>query len=55
MSLSQDEISLLQNSNEKETGSYGEDKTVARRRIEKVAKSVSNRFGGRMVYISRPF
>lgn len=48
-----DEINLLQKTDEEVLGSYGEDNTVVRRRIEKVAKSVPTIFVGMVMCISK--
>lgn len=49
----QDEINLLQNSNEKVVDSYGEEKVVVTRRIEEMTKSVLTRFTGSVVCMRR--
>lgn len=53
LSSLQDEISLLAMTREEEMGSYGEQKTVARRRIEKVTEIFLSRFVGMVVCVSR--
>lgn len=52
MSSLHGEIKLLQTTNQEATGSYAENKTIVRRRIEKVAKSVPIRFVRMMMCIS---
>lgn len=53
VSCLQNEINLVQKCNEEVMDSYDKEKTVVRRRVERVAKSVSTSFVGMVMCMSR--
>lgn len=53
MSSSQDVSNLLHTTNYEVIDSYTEDKTVVRKRIERAAKCISNRFVGLIMCMTK--